>query len=113
MGIYQACRHSASDFTELASEIQSLYAVLGELAMLLREISLSDGRKVRLLTIQNGCQHVLNTVEHELSKYKSLETNRKRLRDKMRWETESVGQLRIRLVSHKTMLTLFIVALRR
>lgn len=109
--VYQGCRDSANDFTELASEVQSLHAVLSELAILLRETSLSDGSKVRLDTIQNGCRSVLQSVEHELSKYKSLGTNNKRVRDKMRWGMENIGHLRIRLVSHTTMLTLFIVTL--
>ena len=52
--IHQAYRDSANDFTELAwlaSGIQSMHAVLSELAILLRKISLSDENKVRLVTI--------------------------------------------------------------
>ena len=111
--VYKACRDSATDFTQLAGEVQSMHAALSELELQQRERFLSEGSKLRLATIQKGCQEVLKSVEVELLKCKSLGTAKKRLRDRMRWSLEDVGSLRIRLVSHTNLLMLFMMTLAR
>ncbi|KAI4212972.1 MAG: hypothetical protein LQ351_004316 [Letrouitia transgressa] len=109
--VYKACRDSAADFTQLASEIQSMHTVLNELATQHRRRCLTDESISRLVTIQKGCQEILKSVEDQLLKYKNLGTGKKRLRDKLRWSLEGIGNLRLRLISHTNMLTLFIVTL--
>lgn len=111
--VYKACRDSAADFTQLASEIQSMHTVLNELATQHRRRCLTDESISRLVTIQKGCQEILKSVEDQLLKYKNLGTGKKRLRDKLRWSLEGIGNLRLRLISHTNMLTLFIVTLER
>ena len=109
--VYKACRDSATDFAQLAGEVQSMHAVLDELEIRQRERPLSEGNKVRLAAIQEGCRGVLRTVEAELLKCKSLGTAKMRLRDRMRWGLEDVGSLRIRLISHTNLLLLFMMTL--
>ena len=111
--IYRACRDSANDFTELASEIQSLHVVLSELTDMLSRVEVGGDTIVRLNTVQNQCRNVLQSVECELFRYKSLGTDRRQFKDKVRWRLKKVGELRIRIVSHTTMLTLLLVILHR
>ncbi|KAL8744293.1 MAG: hypothetical protein Q9190_003453, partial [Brigantiaea leucoxantha] len=83
--VYKECRDSAPEFIQLAGEVQAMHAVLNELAMQHKGRRLNDESKIRLATIQKGCQEVLKSVEDKLLKYKSLGTEKKRLRDRMRW----------------------------
>ena len=111
--VYKECRDSAPEFIQLAGEVQAMHAVLNELAMQHKGRRLNDESKIRLATIQKGCQEVLKSVEDKLLKYKSLGTEKKRLRDRMRWSSKDVGNLRIRLISFTNMLTLFMITLDR
>ena len=111
--VYKACRDSTIEFIQLAGEVQSMHAVLSELAIQHQQRRLNDESKMRLATIQKGCREVLKNVEERLLKCKSLGTEKKRLRDRIRWGLEDVGSLRIRLVSYTNVLTLFIITLDR
>ena len=86
-----------------------MHAVLNELDSQQKRLmhSNDDGSKDRLNTVQAGCREVLKSVDDALLKYKSLGPEKKRLRDRVRWGLENVGDLRIRLISNTNMLTLF------
>ena len=109
--VYKACRDSVSDFAELAGEVQSMQAVLVELDTLVSRLELNENTTQRLALVERGCRDSLERLANELSKYKSLGTAKKRLKDRMRWGMENVGNLRISLNSHISMLQLFVLTL--
>lgn len=105
--VYKKCRESSDDFSELSSEVASLHAVLTELNTLVRQCPLISQTSSKTLGIVlQGCHNVLKALEVQLAKYRSLGTNNKRMRDRTRWVLEAIGDVRIRLVSHTTILTL-------
>ena len=103
--VYRTCRDASSEFKDLASDVESMHEVLKEVQTLVENHMLDDASKIRLVTVLKGCHDVLKTVENKLEKYKSLGTNKKRVRDRLRWGTESVGDVRARLVLRTTILT--------
>ena len=109
--VYKTCRDSPDDFTELSSEVASLHAALCEVNALVGQRSLSDASSKRLGIALKGCYDVLKALEAQMAKYKSLGTNKKRMRDRTRWAMETVGEARIRLLSHTAMLSLSVSSL--
>ena len=103
--VYRTCRDASSEFRDLASDVESMHEVLKEVQTLLENHVLDDASKIRLATVLKGCHDVLKTLENKLGKYKSLETTKKRVRDRLRWGMESVGDVRARLVLRTTILT--------
>ena len=111
--VYKACRDSADDFTELSSEVASLHAALCEVNALVNQVSLSDASSKRLGIVLKGCYDVLKALETQLAKYKSLGTDKRRMRDRTRWAMETIGEARTRLISHTAMLDLSVSCLVR
>ena len=109
--VYKTCRNSSDDFVELSSEVASLHAVLCEVNALVGQCSLSDASSQRIGLVFKGSHDVLKTLETQLARYKSLGTNKKRMRDRARWAMETVGDVRIRLLSHTAMLSLLVSSL--
>ena len=109
--VYKTCRDSSSDFSELSSEVVSLHAVLCEVNALVAKYSLSEESINRVRLVLKGCRDVLTSIETQLARYKSLGTNKKRMRDRTRWAMETVGDARIRLLSHTAMLSLLLSSL--
>ncbi|KAH0537474.1 hypothetical protein FGG08_005737 [Glutinoglossum americanum] len=105
--VYKACRDSSGDFVELSGEVESMHAALNEIGALISRCTLNEERIGRLAVLLRGCHGLLKDIESQLAKYKSLGTDKKRIRDKVRWGMEAVGDVRIRLVSHTAMLALF------
>ena len=109
--VYKACRDSPGDFAELSSEVASMHAALCEVNALVGQCSLSDASSERLGIHLKGCHDVLKALEAELGPYNSLGTKKKRIRDRTRWAMETVGEARIRLLSHTAMLNLSVTSL--
>lgn len=89
----------------------SLNAALSKVNALVGQRSLSDASSKRLGIVLKGCYDVLKALEAQMAKYKSLGTNKKRMRDRTRWAMETVGEARIRLLSHTAMLSLSVSSL--
>ncbi len=103
--VYRTCRDASSEFKGLASDVEAMHEVLKDVQTLVENHILDDASKIRLATVLKGCHDMLKTLENKLEKYKSLGTNKKRVRDRLRWGTESVGDVRARLVLRTTILT--------
>ena len=109
--VYKSCRDSSGDFRELSSEVASLHAVLCEVNALVGQYSLREESIERVGLVLKGCRDVLKNIETQLARYKSLGTDKKRMRDRARWAMETVGDARIRLLSHTAMLSLLLSSL--
>ena len=103
--VYRTCQDASSEFQDLASDVESMHEVLKEVQTLVENHVLDDASKIRLATVLKGCHDVLKTLENKLEKYKSLGTTKKRVRDRLRWGMESIGDVRARLVLRTTILT--------
>ena len=69
---------------------------------------LPTARAERLNTIKEGCEKVLLDLQNLVKKYESLGTQSKRTWDRMRWGNEDVTEIRARLTSNISLLTVFI-----
>ena len=105
--VYKACRDSASEYSELSCEVLSLHAVVTTSQELLRSATLSSEQSTNLATIGKGCYSTLKHVEKQLSRYDSLGSQNKRLRQRFRWGVEKVADVRMRIISHTAMLAAF------
>ena len=103
--VYRTCRDASNEFKDLASDVESMHEVLKEVQTLVENHVLDDASKIRLATVLKGCHDVLKTLEDRLEKYKSLGTTKKRMRDRLRWGMESVGDVRACLILRTTILT--------
>ena len=105
--VYKACRDSTSEYCELASEVQSLHAVMMTSQELLEIVTLSADQTRRLAIIGKGCLTLLQHIDARLSKYKSLGSKEVKLRHRLRWGMDKVANIRMRIISHTVMLAAF------
>lgn len=116
--VYTACRDSSSDFAGLSNEALSMHAALEDVKEYAKRHGLGPERLARLTRIGKGCNDVLKALEVTLAGYESLSSESKglkgrckRIRDRLRWAMETVGDFRIRLVLHTNLLTLFLASI--
>lgn len=116
--VYTACRDSSSDFAGLSNEVLLMHAALEDVEEYVKRHGLGAERVARLTLIGKGCNDVLKALEVTLAGYESLGSKSKglkerckRMRDRLRWAMETVGDFRMRLVSHTNMLTLFLASI--
>ena len=84
--VYKKCRDSSDDFVELSSEVASLHAVLSEVQALFHQYpGLGNANGGGLAVVLQGCHDVLKHLDERISKYQSLGTRKKRLRDRVKW----------------------------
>ena len=69
---------------------------------------LPPARVERLKAIKDGCDKVLVDLQSLVQGYESLGTQSKRTWDRMRWGIEDIAEIRARLTSNATLLTVFI-----
>ncbi|MCJ1249846.1 hypothetical protein MMC30_007072 [Trapelia coarctata] len=100
--VYKACRDSAEEFKELSNEVKPLHTVLSSSTNIASRGFLTTENAEALAALQKNCYNVLTDLLTQLDKYRSLGTPKKRLRDRMRWAAESVGDFRMRLISNTT-----------
>jgi hypothetical protein len=105
--VYKSCRDASESFNNISIEVLSLHAVLKEVEEILSEQSLSASKKASLATITNGCRKVLQDLQALVWKYESLGSKSKRTWDRLRWGSNDIAELRARLTSNLTLLTVF------
>lgn len=105
--VYKACRDSSSDFKGLSNEVKTLHTVLSNSTNITNRGALSVENDEALSVLRKNCYDALTDIQTQLDKYKSLGTRKKRLRDRLRWAAESVGDVRMRLISNTTELAAF------
>jgi hypothetical protein len=108
--VYKACRDSPGDYKELASEVDSMYAVLCEVNILKEGAVLNSSQLERLATLEKGCRDLLNEISLQLRRFEGHKKKRMRIRDRLLWSMEGIGESRVRLVSHTAMLSLFCIS---
>lgn len=106
--IYKACKDAAEGFKNISHEVLSLHAVLKELDETYSDVTLSATQQSRLETVGHGCRAVLEDLEGILDRYNSLGSKTKRTWDRLAWGSESIPDLRSRLISNTVLLTTFI-----
>ena len=106
--VYKSCRAAPDSFSNISNEVLSLHAVLKEADETIFKSPQLPKRQARLKTIGDGCQYVLDDLQALVDKYESLGTQSKRTWDRMNWGSEDISDIRSRLISNATMLTVFI-----
>ena len=106
--VYKSCRAAPGSFSNISKEVLSLHAVLKEADETIFGGPLSPESQARLKIISDGCQCVLDDLQALVDKYESLGTQSKRTWDRMNWGSEDISDIRSRLISNATMLTVFI-----
>jgi hypothetical protein len=106
--VYKSCKNSPGSFSNIASEVLSLQAVLKEVEETICAQSLSTDRQRRLDTVVNGCRSVLKDLEKLITHYENLGPQGKRTWDRMKWGAEDIKELRARLTSNTSLLTAWI-----
>ena len=116
--VYRACRDSSSDFAALSYEVLSMHAVLEDVGEYVKRHGLGADRVARLALIGKGCNDVLKALDLTLAGYESLASKSKafkerckRLKNRLRWAMETIGDFRIRLASHTNMLLMFLASI--
>jgi hypothetical protein len=106
--IYKCCKEAPGSFGNISSEVLSLHAVLKEAEETVFAQALSPKRRERLKAVGDGCLRVLNDLDTLFQKYHSLGTQGRRTWDRMRWGSEDLVELRLRLISNTGLLTAWI-----
>lgn len=105
--VYKKCKDAPGSYVELSGEVSALYAVIKETGEILSQQSLSTTQQSRLATCQQGCEDVLQDLNHLLTKYESLGTKSQRSFDRMGFGNQDTKDIRLRLTSNVSMLDAF------
>lgn len=105
--VYQNCTKSPAEARILTSELHALCGLLQTLSDNQRHYleTLADVQILRLLEAYKACHDVLKDVSLVLSKYSSLSTSNPNAWSRLRWGTEDIPALRLRIVSSTSLLT--------
>ena len=107
--VYKSCKEAPESFGNISSEVLSLRAVLKEAEETVFAQPLSPTKQERLKAVGDGCYRVLKDLDDLCQKYQSLGTRSKlRIRDRMRWGSEDIPELRARLTLNTGLLTAWI-----
>lgn len=121
--LYRKCRDAGGEYDEISREVRGLHTVLRHLKYEVEapESPLNRDRSIwgrQLAPIIGDCDFTLRNLDELLAKYGRLANNGagspttpRILWDKMRFgsnEMDQLGGIRVKLISHKTSLTLFL-----
>ena len=105
-----AGKTAPASFENIRGEVFSLYTILKTCDDTLFNRPLQPTNAEGLVDVKDGCVKVLMDLQRLVDKYKSLGTQSKRTRDRMKWSSKDVAEIRDRLISHTTMLNVIITA---
>jgi hypothetical protein len=103
--VYQSCKNAPESFGDISLEVLSLHAVLKEAEGTVFAQPLSPTRQAGLKVVGDGCRSVLKDLDNLVKKYQGLGSQNPRTLDRMRWGTEDVVDMRLRLISNTGLLT--------
>jgi hypothetical protein len=103
--VYKSCKGAPEAFGDISLEVLSLQAVLKEAEETVFAQPLSPVKQERLKAVGDGCHRVLTDLDNLCKKYQSLGTQGKRTWDRVRWGSEDIAELRLRLISNTGLLT--------
>ena|SRR5947207_8765918 len=103
---YRCCRDSSDQFQRLSGEVSNLKAVLDETKEAVEENQpLSPTREQRLKLAIAECGKALQDLERLLGSYESMNTQRQRAWDRLKFGLEDIAEVRSRMISHTTTLS--------
>ena len=106
--VYKSCKEAPESYGHIWSEVLTLHAVLKEAEETVFAEPLSPTRQERLKAAGDGCYSVLKDLENLCQKYQNLGMQGKRTWERMKWGTENIAELRMRLISNTGLLTALI-----
>lgn len=108
---YKKCKGASSEYREVSREVASLHTVLQEIRddaadphSLLRR---KTERHADLKRILKGCETVLEELDEDVDKFKSLGTKKKKVVDRFLYGQRELGDVRSKIQFHLSVLTLF------
>ena len=105
--VYKSCKDASEDFKNLSTEVVSLHVVLKETEEVIAENTPNRNQAFRLQNLSEGCQMVLQDLEQLIDRYKSLGSKSQRTWDRLKYGTEDIHTIRLRLISNTTMLSAY------
>jgi hypothetical protein len=106
--VYKSCKGAPESFGNISSEVLSLHAVLKEAEETVFAQPLSPQKQERFKPVGDGCRRVLEDLDQLIKRYESLGTQGKRTWDRMKWGTEDIAELRLRMISNTGLLSMWI-----
>ena len=105
--LWQEAQDAPGTFRAVSAEVASLKIVLQEVQETVTGRDIEQAKRAELGQLIDGCNSILVELQTLLYKYKSLGTHSKRTWDRLRWGKQPIKEIRLRLVSHVSLLTSF------
>jgi hypothetical protein len=102
---WHECREAPGGFKILSDDLASLEVVMRDAKQHLEGRETSDELQVSLRKLIKGCNETLNEIQALLKKCASLGTSNRKLGDRLRWNSEQVERLRLRILSNTSLMT--------
>lgn len=118
--LYRSCKNAGEEYYEVSREVRNLHTVLRHLKYEIEDDeSILNREQTRysreLAPVVGDCQYTLRQLDELLMKYGRLASNEStgavKLWDKIRFgsnELDSLGDIRMKLINHKTSITMFL-----
>lgn len=107
--LYRNCRTSGTEFKRISEDLKNLHIILKDIDETIAEDSsgLSRTGFERLNEVRESARSVLEELSRELKQYESLDTKSQKKWDVVRWGMKDVSDIKMRLASITTNLTMF------
>lgn len=105
--LWQEAQDAPGAFRAVSAEVASPKLVLQDVQETVTGRVVDQAKQAELGQLVYGCNDVLIELQTLLYKYKSLGTQSKRTWDRLRWGRVPIEEIRLRLVSHVSLLTSF------
>ncbi|KAL9024382.1 MAG: hypothetical protein Q9180_007915, partial [Flavoplaca navasiana] len=106
--VFKSCRSAPESFANISHEVLSLHVVVKEFSDKLKGENPRSSQLAGLQHVAGGCQRVLSDLQVLTDRYRSLGTQNKRTRDRLKWGGEDITEIRLRLISNTALLNAFI-----
>jgi len=111
LDVYTAYKDAPEDFRNISDEIKSLHIIIDRNKDKFQDKTLNSDDQIQLREILQGCTNVLRDLDKLHIKYMSLGSARgssSQAIDRIKWSQENISELRARLTSNATLLSVFI-----
>lgn len=105
--VWQDCRNASSRFGAVTAEVANLEAVLTDIDASKSHPGMDVEEVFRLQKLVDGCRRALKDLQSVLRRHQSLGSANLKLRDKLEWDEDRLGNLRLRVVSSTMSLAAF------
>lgn len=109
MKVFAAYKDAPNDYKHISQEVKSLQIIINKAMQLFESSIISDKTHQDDQEILEGCRSVLEDLESLIERYKSLtSTNSHQIFKRVKFGTEDIATLRVRLISNTGLLNGFI-----